>query len=239
VPIAILSAMDALRFGRVLRAVRRHLELTQATVATRAGVSQSVFSRAERGDLTGMTVGTLDRIAAAIGASLVIDIRYQGGRGDRLVDASHAALVDTIVGVLRRFRWEVEVEFTFNVFGDRGSVDILAWHPATRTLLIVEVKSRFTDLQAMLMSLARKLRVVPDAAREARGWDAVHVGRIVVAYGSAENRAVVARFASTFDAALPARATEVRAWLRHPTGLLSGVWLLSREVVDFRPERVS
>ncbi len=219
-------------FGRVLRAVRRHLELTQAAVARRTGISQSVYSRAERGDLTGMTVGTLDRIAASIGASLVVDLRYQGGLGDRLVDAAHAALVEIVVDVLRRYRWEVEVEFTFNVFGDRGSVDILGWHPATRTLLIIEVKSRFTDLQAMLVSLARKLRVVPDAAREARGWDAAQVGRVVVAYGSAENRAVLARFASTFDTALPARATEIRRWLRNPGGPLSGVWLMSRDVVE-------
>jgi hypothetical protein len=148
------------------------------------------------------------------------------------VDAAHAALVEIIVGVLRRYRWEVDVEFTFNFFGDRGSVDVLGWHPATRTLLIIEVKSRFTDLQAMLVSLARKLRVVPDAAREDRGWDATHIGRIVVAYGSAENRAVLARYASTFDAALPARANEIRRWLRHPEGALSGVWLMSRDVAE-------
>jgi transcriptional regulator with XRE-family HTH domain len=224
--------MDALRSGRILRAIRRHLQLTQADVASRAGISQSVYSRAERGDLTGMTVGTLDRIAASIGASLVVDIRYQGGLGDRLIDAAHARLVEILVGVLRRYRWEVEVEYTFNVFGDRGSVDVLGWHAASRTLLIIEVKSRFTDLQAMLVSLARKLRVVPDAAREDRGWDAAHVGRIVVAYGSAENRSVLARHASTFDAALPARANEIRRWLRHPKGPLSGVWLMSRDLVE-------
>jgi transcriptional regulator with XRE-family HTH domain len=229
--------MHALRFGGILRAIRRHLELTQAAVARRAGISQSVYSRAERGDLTGMTVGTLDRIAASIGASLVIDLRSQGGLGDRLVDASHAALVDIVIGVLRRYGWEVEIEFTFNHFGDRGSVDILGWHRATRTLLIIEVKSRFTDLQAMLLSLGRKLRIVPDAAREQRQWDSAQVGRIVVAYGSAENRAVLARFASTFDAVLPARATEIRRWLRRPQGPLSGVWLMSRDVVEVRPER--
>jgi transcriptional regulator with XRE-family HTH domain len=234
-----LVAMDALRTGRVLRAIRRHIDLTQAAVAKRAGVSQSVYSRAERGDLTGMTVGTLDRLAASLGASLIIDIRFQGGLADRLVDAAHAALVDVTVGVLRRYGWQVEIEFTFNVFGDRGSVDVLGWHAATRTLLIIEVKSRFTDLQAMLVSLARKLRVVPDLARETRAWDAAHVARIVVAYGSAENRAILARFGSTFDAALPARANVIRRWLRHPDGPLSGVWLMSRDVVDFRPERAA
>lgn len=179
-----------------------------------------------------MKIGTLDRIAASIGASLAVDIRYQGGLADRLVDAAHAALVDVVVGMLRRHGWHVEVEFTFNVFGDRGSVDLLGWHLATRTLLIVEVKSRFTDLQAMLVSLARKLRVVPDAVREEFGWDAAQVGRIVVAYGSAENRAVLARYASIFDTALPARANDIRRWLGRPDGPISGVWLMSRDVVE-------
>lgn len=225
--------MDALRIGQILRAVRRHLGVTQTTVARRAGTSQSVYSRAGRGELTGMTIGTLDRIAASIGATLVVDVRYQGGLGDRLVDAAHAALVEVVVAVLRGSGWQVDLEFTFNLFGDRGSVDVLAWHAQHRTLLIVEVKSRFTDLQAMLLSLARKLRVVPGAARTERGWDAVNVARVVVTYGTAENRAVVARHASMFEASLPARATEIRSWLRDPNGPLSGVWLMSQDVVLF------
>jgi len=229
--------MDALRVGRILRAVRRHVRLTQAAVARRAGTSQSVYSRAERGELTGMTIGTLDRIAASIGATLVVDLRYQGGLGHRLVDAAHAALVDVVVSVLRRSGWQVVLEFTFNVFGDRGSVDVLGWHAQHRTLLIVEVKSRFTDLQAMLLSLARKLRVVPDVARTERGWDAVNVARVVVAYGTAENRAVVAGHASTFDTSLPARAAEIRSWLRNPSRPLSGIWLMSQDVVPFPGRR--
>ena len=111
-------------------------------------------------------------------------------------------------------------------------MDVLGWHAATRTLLIIEVKSRFTDLQSMLVSLARKLRVVPDAVREQRGWDAAHVGRIVVACGSAENRSVLARHASTFEAALPAQAKQIRRWLRQPEGPLSGVWLMTRDLVE-------
>src|SRR6476619_544631 len=143
-----LSEMNALRVGRVLRAVRLRSGLSQRAVAKKAGVSQSVYSRAERGALAGMTVGSVERIAAAVGGNLSLEVRYRGGLGDRLVDGAHAALVNHVVAVLRATGWLVELEFGFNVVGERGSVDILGWHAASRSLLVVEVKSRFTDLQA-------------------------------------------------------------------------------------------
>jgi transcriptional regulator with XRE-family HTH domain len=100
-------AMETSSIGRVLRAVRHHLGRTQADVAKHAGLSQSVYSRAERGDLNGMTLGTLDRIASALGGHLVVELHYQGGLGDRLVDAALAALVDFVTGFLLRRGWQV------------------------------------------------------------------------------------------------------------------------------------
>ena len=55
----------------------------------------------------------------------------------RLVDRAHAALVDYVVGWLRD-DWEVVVEYTFNRYGERGSVDVLAWHAATRTNPLID-----------------------------------------------------------------------------------------------------
>ena len=218
--------------GRVLRAIRLDQRLTQQAVAGRAGLSQSVYSRAEHGDLAGMTLGNLDRIVEALGAGLSIDVRYRGGLGDRLADAAHAALVDYVVGILRGAGWMIELEFGFNVFGERGSVDVLGWHADTRTLLIVEVKSRFTDLQAMLLSLARKVRLVP--ARDQLGWSPDHVARIVVVHGTTESRSVVARHAAIFDSAFPARSMDVRTWFRAPAGSIAGIWLVSREALRAR-----
>ena len=191
-----------------------------------------MYSRAERGELAGLTVGSVDRIATALGANLSVEVRYRGGLGDRLVDAAHAALVNYVVGVLRATGWLVELEFGFNVFGERGSVDILAWHAASRWLLIVEVKSRFTDLQAMLLSLARKLRLVPDVVRQLRDWDSLTVGRVVVAYGTTANRSILARHAAMFEASLPSGSLAMRRWLRVPSGPIAGVWLVSRDAVD-------
>lgn len=151
-----------------MRAIRLASGATQAPIAGRAGVSQSLYSRVERGLGWSQKVSTMARIARALDADLVVDLRYRGGRVDRLIDRAHAAIVETVVATLRSAGWETVVEYSFNVFGERGSVDILAWHAATRTLLLVEVKSRLTDLQAMFHSLGRKLRLVPNEASRTR-----------------------------------------------------------------------
>lgn len=223
--------MNTHRIGRVLRAIQLDQRLTQRAIADRAGISQSVYSRAEHGEVVGMTVASLDRLVEALGASLSIDIRYRGGLGDRLADAAHASLVEYVVGILRAFGWTIELEFGFNVFGERGSVDILGWHAASRTLLIVEVKSRLTDLQAMLLSLARKIRLVPGVAREQRAWHPAAVARVVVTYGTTGNRSILRRHAQIFGATLPARSAKVRAWIRAPEGAIAGIWLVSPETL--------
>jgi transcriptional regulator with XRE-family HTH domain len=226
--------MDTQRFGRLVRAIRTSNGETQAAVARRAGISQTVYSRAERGHAAELKLSALERIAMALDANLIIDLRYQGGLADRLIDRAHASIVEVVIAALRRAGWDIVVEFSFNVFGERGSVDILGWHAATRTLLIIEVKSRFTDLQDMLLSLGRKLRLVPDEVRRELDWDPIAVGRIVVAPGTTENRNVINRHRATFDTALPAQATAIRRWIRAPHGPIAGVWLLSSDTLRGR-----
>jgi hypothetical protein len=94
-------------------------------------------------------------------------------------------------------------------------------------LLIVEVKSRLTDLQATFLSYDRKVRVVPMLVRRDRGWDVRHVGRLLVMPGSSANRSVVAAHAATFASAFPERMPAIRSWFRRPTRPLGGVWFLS------------
>lgn len=219
--------MDDQRIGRILRAVRQRRQLRQSDLASSIGVSQSVISRLERGRLESVGLGTLRRVAIELDVSIAMTANWHGGQGDRLLDRAHAAIVDHVIDALKEMEWEVMPEFTFNHFGDRGSVDILAWHPAQRILLIIEVKATLTDLQGLLASLSRKLRVVPDLVRKSLGWDADHVARIVVVAGTAANRSIVARHAATFDASFPARSREIHSWLRRPMGALAGVWFVS------------
>ena len=219
--------MDGRRVGRVLRAVRLHRRQRQRDVASLAGVSQSVVSRTEHGRLDELSFGALDAIAAALDVTVYLDARWDDGDVDRLIDRAHARIVEHVVTTLRASGWEVLVEYGFNHYGDRGSVDVLAWHEASRTLLIVEVKSRLTDLQATFTSFARKLRIVPRLVLGERGWDARHVGRLVVMPGTTANRTIVANHAATFATLFPERMPAIGAWLRAPDRSLGGVWFVS------------
>ena len=208
--------------------------LRQGDLSALSRVSQSGISRVERGIAETMSLADLDRIARALNIRLSVDAWWRGGELARLMDAGHAAIVEYIVGLLRAAGWQVLVEYTFNVFGERGSVDIVAWHAERRALLLVEVKTRIADLQEMLSTFARKLRLVPPLLAESEGWRPAVVGRLIVASGTTANRRVIAAHPSTFETTFPLHAHDARRWLRDPTGDLAAVWLVTPGVVGTR-----
>jgi len=219
--------MDGRRVGRVLRAVRLHKRLRQRDVAVAAGVSQSMVSRAEHGRLDELSFGAVDAVASVLDVTVYIDARWDDGDADRLIDRAHARIVELVVSTLTESGWETVVEYGFNHYGDRGSVDVLAWHAESRTLLIVEVKSRLTDLQATFTSFARKLRIVPKLVQRDHGWDPRFLGRLMVMDGTTANRSIVGKHAATFATLFPERMPAVGTWLRRPDRSLGGVWFVS------------
>lgn len=189
-------------------------------------MSQSSVSKFERGQIEHLRLETTRRICRALEMSIALEPRWRGSDLYRLLDAEHAMLVEECVRRLRAVGWEPLVEYSFNHFGDRGSVDIVAWHPARRALLIVEVKSRIVDLQDLASSIDRKVRMVPALLAHERGWYAVAVGRILVIAETTANRQLVRRHRATFSATFPAGTVDVRRWLRSPAGALRGTWFL-------------
>jgi transcriptional regulator with XRE-family HTH domain len=219
--------MDDLRVGMLVRAVRQRLGWRQSDVAARAGVSQKVVSLTEAGQLERISLRTLRAVARVLEISLPFAASWRGGNAARLLDERHAALVEFAVWWLRRRGWEVVVEYTFNHYGERGSIDVLAWHAARRALLVVEVKSRLYDLQDLLAGLQRKVRLAPTLVAAERGWQPSLIGCAVLAPGTTANRSVVTRHDATFGAALPARGRELRRWLHEPAGPMAAVWFVS------------
>ena len=169
---------------------------------------------------------TLGRIVAALDARAEVRLLWHGEQLDRLIDARHARLVELTIARLSRYGWLAGTEVSFNVRGERGSIDVLAFHMATRSLLVVEVKSVVPDLQAMLHGIDRKARVASLVARE-RDWSASTTSRLLILPNDKTSRRRVRMHHVTFDTALPSRALEIRRWLRHPVGPISGVWFVS------------
>ena len=218
--------MDPVRFGVAVRALRRRRGWTQERLGERSGLSQSTISDIEAGRAFASTVDTLARLVAALGVRIQIRLLAHGEDLDRLLDAGHAEIVERVATFLRAKGWEVVPEVTFSVFGERGSIDLLAFHRATGALLVVEVKSAIPDVQATLAGIDRKARLGPALARE-RGWSVTSVSRWLVVPGDATTRRRVASHEATFRAALPGRTAEMKRWARAPRGGVAGVVFVS------------
>ena len=222
--------MDGLRFGRQFRALRIRLERRQSDLSAGSGLSRSLIASIDRGEIDGVTVGALVRAARALGADVDLRLRWKGEQLDCLIDEAHAAVVEAIVVLLRRHGWIVEVEVSFSIWGERGSIDVLAFHPAYGALLIIEVKASVPDSQATIHGLDRKTRLARAVVAD-RGWEIRHVSRLLVVAATATSRRRVARLATTYDVALPARGAMVRRWLARPVESLAAGILLSQMTV--------
>jgi transcriptional regulator with XRE-family HTH domain len=222
--------MDRVRIGSTFRAIRIELRLRQSDVAARAGVSQQMVSRVERGNFGPISADTLCAIAEAIEADLSVSLRWRGPKLARLLDRRHARLQNRIVQHLAGAGWDTRVEDSFNHFGERGSVDILAWRPDCRALLIIEIKTELVDLQDTVRTLDMKARIVPRVVRRSRGWRPDSVAAVLVLPDANVHRNAVAAHAALLSAALPARTRAVRRWLDAPSGNLRGIWFVPDEL---------
>ena len=223
--------MDARRLPLAIRVLRQHRGWRQDDLARASDVSQTTVSLLESGELEGVTLRTLDEVVKALDATLVLDIRWKGGTLDRLLDERHAVLSGIALEVLQSFGWQTEIEVTYAHFGERGSIDILAWHAATRSLLVVEVKTELTSIEETLRRHDQKVRLGAAVARERFGWSPAAVSRLLVLPDTSTSRRRVERHAAVLRTAMPARNIEVRRWLIDPVGKLAGIMFLSSTAV--------
>ncbi len=178
-----------------------------------AGTSQTVVSRIERGDGLLVSIETIERVVTALAARLTLRVLWQGEALDRLRDEAHAALVERSVRWLVRAGWHAAPEVSFAIYGERGSVDLLAWSPRTRIALVVEVKASIGDVQDLIATLDRKARLARQIARQ-RDWNPSAVARLLVVGETSTNRRRLAEHAGTFGAAFPIGGAPARSWVR-------------------------
>lgn len=220
------SRVDLGLLARGFRVLRIRRGMTQQMLADRSRVGRSVISRIERGLLRNIQLGDLVDLAAGLGATADLRLRWNGESLDRLLDEAHARLVERIAEILERMGWECLVEVTFSIYGERGSIDVLALHRNKPIALLIEVKSVVPDNQATLLALDRKERLLPRILAD-RGRTATTCARLLVIGDSSTARRRVARHASTFGIAVPIRGRDVLRWLREPTGAMSGLLFLA------------
>jgi transcriptional regulator with XRE-family HTH domain len=210
--------------GGIVRALRHRRGWRQSDLASEAGVSASLVGLVERGRADAISVRGIRRIGSALELRLGWDAGYRGPELARLRDADHARLAEWLARRLEGHGWTVVPEATFNHYGERGRIDLLAFHPGTGTVLVIEVKTVIAEIQDLLGALNTKERVAPVIARSLGRRAAQTVPFLVVAESTTNRRRLTAH--ARLFARLAVRGKSAVAWIRRPDGAPSGLLLL-------------
>jgi transcriptional regulator with XRE-family HTH domain len=221
-----LVAMDDQRIGHVFRALRHRKAWRQVDLGARAGVSASLVARIERGALGSIPLAKLRSVAEALGARFDGSVRWSGADLGRLLDARHAAMHEAMSGLLSSLDgWHFEPEVSFSIYGERGVIDVLAWHPERRALMIIELKTEIVDVSDLLGTMDRRRRLAWRIARD-RGWDPLTVSTWVVVADSRTNGRAVAAHERVLRSKLPIDSRGISRWLREPAGRVDALGFL-------------
>lgn len=219
--------MEIARLNSVFRAVRLRKGWRQADVARAARTSRSQVARCESHDVVQLKLETITRVAAALEVNLDITVRWRGAALDRLLNAAHSALHDRVAGVLASADgWRFVPEATFSIYGERGVIDILAFHQRTGALLVIELKTVIVDIQQLIGQVDRYVRLATTIAHE-RGWKPGYVSAWVIVADTSTSRRRIEAHADVMRSAFPTSGREMRAWLANPTGPVHGLSFMS------------
>ena len=223
-----LGPMDDQRFGSVIRAVRIKRGWTQQRLADRAKVSRSTISRLERGHPGTFSLDTIRGVASALDIRVDLVPRWRAGDLDRLLNAKHSQLHELVA---RWFAddlpaWVLAPEVSYAVYRERGVIDIVAWHPARRAILVIELKTDIVDVNQLIGKVGEKARLIRQIVKD-RGWDPLTVSTWVIVAAGRTNRARIAAHRAVLRAAFPADGRDIRAWLSDPTGSVAALSMWS------------
>jgi hypothetical protein len=160
------------------------------------------------------------RVASALEIRVDIRLTLPHGGLDRILNAGHAALHESLARYLDSLPgWIHAPEVSFAYYSERGVIDILAFHPGTGSVLVIELKTEFVSLEDLLSTMDVRMKHASRIARE-RGWHARSVSGWVVFSESDTNRRRVAAHAAALRSAFPSDGRVMRSWLRGPTSAI-------------------
>ena len=219
----IIRGVGDQQVGALFRAVRVRGRKRQEDVARVAGVSRSQVSNIERGHLDDVPIAQLRAVASALEIRVELSASWRGGDGARIVNERHSRMHELVAArLVSTPGWQFATEVTFSEWGERGTIDILAWHAATRTLLVIELKTEIPDPAGLVAQVDRYRRLAAKAGRD-RGWEALSVAVWVLVAESDLNRRQVARHGVMLRNAFPLGGYFLRRWLRDPSSDADGV----------------
>ena len=212
-PTEVMLSTAAARSVRETRVARGW---TQAHLAERAEVSRTLVSKVECGRRP-VSIASVAAIADALGSLVQLTIKSPLlVRSSTIHDSVHARCCAYAQRRLERAGWLVTREVPIGSGGTRGWIDLLAFHPGSGAVLVIEIKTEIDDLGRIERTLGWYEREAVRAARE-HGWTPRAVSSALLAIDSLAVAEALAGARITVGRAFPVGATTLAAWIADPT----------------------
>jgi len=107
-------------------------------------------------------VDTVRRVASALDIRVDLVPRWRAGDLDRLLNAKHSQLHELVARWFAKElpTWVLAPEVSYAIYGERGVIDIVAWHPGRRAILVIELKTDVVDVNQLIGKVGEKARLV-------------------------------------------------------------------------------
>jgi transcriptional regulator with XRE-family HTH domain len=223
-------------FGHVVRTTRTRLRLTQSSVGSAAGISQSAVSLIERGQLRGVNLQVIADICDVLDIEPRWDLRppwiaasradlrgttaprssdWESEQAPRQRDRAHACCSAYVRRRLERGGWDVAQEVEIVLGRSHGWIDVLAFHEPSRVLLVGEIKTELHDFGEIQRTMSWYARESAPSARRL-GWDARVIVGCLLVLATSENDARISANRELLRQAFPARSRAIAKVLADP-----------------------
>ena len=191
--------------ARTVRTTRLRLRWTQRELSRRSGVTQSQISRIERLKLPDVRLATIDRLLAAMGVRYRVSIDLPWLDQQAQDDFVHALCSGHVGRRLTPDGWLIAREVEIGDGRSRGWIDMLAFHPASGWLLVIEIKTEIRDVGRIERSMNWYQREAVAAAKRL-GWRPRRTGKALLVLLSTANERTLGLNRDLLANAFPQRA---------------------------------
>jgi transcriptional regulator with XRE-family HTH domain len=189
--------------------LRQTLGWTQAELGRRAHLSQSFVSRVEHALLPDLSFADATRLLEAMGGRLTVGVSAPFLADRELQrDPAHARCTAYVIARLKRDGWLTATEVEIGGDRSRGWIDVLAYHPDHRLMLVIEIKTEIRDLGAIERTLGWYEREAWTAGRRL-GWRPRQITGCLLLLATEMNDARIKDNQAALAAGFPIRASEL------------------------------
>jgi transcriptional regulator with XRE-family HTH domain len=194
------AAAIAATLGGDAKRARAARRATQAQVASRIGVSRSRYADLERGEGAAAPLELWVQVGIALGRPLAVAFsRDLESPSSGPLDAGHLAGQELVLRLARQHGRHPDVELTLGSGRQPHTADVVLRDQRQRTLMLLEILNRITDLGGSARSTERKARELEGLAILAGGDRSPY--RVAVGWlltDTAANRRIAATYPEFF-----------------------------------------